>query len=145
MPALANTSHGSGSERPAKVSLRKHCIYFIFLRRLSGCSATCNVTWDAMNDTRTKWQQQAGQRSDRLFLIRSLKEDLDIQGVEENVRRGVLMEAKVVRIFFDADEWSLSFQWTSLFLSCGRMTKLFLSSVTVGRVCTVARVHQYGH
>ena len=25
---------------------------FFFLRRLSACSATCNVTWDAMNDTK---------------------------------------------------------------------------------------------
>ena len=115
-----------------------------FLRRLSWCSATCDLTWDALNDTRTKWQQQTGQRSGRLFLIRSLKEGLDTKEPKKT-SDAVLMEAKVMRITYNAGEWSLSFQWASLFLCCGRMAKLFLSSVTVGRVCTVARVHQYGH
>ena len=39
------------------------------------------------------------------------------------------MEAKVIRITFDTGEWAFSFQWASFFLCCGRMAKLFLSSV----------------
>ena len=72
-------------------------------RRLRRCSATCNVTWNASNDTERSGNNKLGKGSGRLFLIQSLKDGLDIHGVDGNVRRGAY-GSKVIRMTYNTSE-----------------------------------------
>ena len=57
------------------------------MKTIGKCSATCNVTWDAMNGHRNEVKTNWSKGSGRSFLIRPLGENLDINVAYGDVRR----------------------------------------------------------